>query len=239
MPAASKQYVVYITKYFGKLLPPLYIGSSNIVKIKNGYNGSVLSKKWKQIYKDEQKQNKSLFKTRILSCYDTRQDALNEEKRLHIKYNVVKSNRFFNESIARVNGFFGMDVSGKNNPNYGNKWSDEMKDKASLRMKNSDCYFTRNDRIEWYENKTEQEINNINLKKGRSGNKNAFFGKHHTKENILKSTTNRRNNNNGAYHNYEQKECEFCGKVFTALMFHIKYCKQNPNKINRKNTKEK
>jgi len=67
-----KKYIVYITKYKGNLLPPFYIGSSYEEKILNGYNGSIRSKKYKEIYKKEQKENKHLFITRILSYHETR-----------------------------------------------------------------------------------------------------------------------------------------------------------------------
>jgi len=49
------KYVVYLTHYKGTKLPKWYIGSSNELKVKNGYNGSVKSKKYKKIYLKEQK----------------------------------------------------------------------------------------------------------------------------------------------------------------------------------------
>ena len=114
------QYCVYLTIYSGTKLPLFYVGSSSIEKVQNGYNGSVTSKKYKAIYLKEQKENKHLFKTIIIrTCYN-RSMALAMEQFIHIKDNVVKSDLFFNMSVANKNGFFGMDVSGKNNPNYGN-----------------------------------------------------------------------------------------------------------------------
>lgn len=117
----NRRYCTYITFYSGNLLPPWYIGSSYEEKILNGYNGSVASKKWKEIYLKEQKENKHLFKTRILNVYVNRHDALKEELRLQKKHKVVTNNKYFNESYANINGYFGRDVSGENNPNYGNK----------------------------------------------------------------------------------------------------------------------
>lgn len=101
------KYVVYLTKYKGDKLPSWYIGSSNIDKIKNGYNGTILSKKYKEKYDKEQKENKHFFKTRVLSYHKTRQCALDEELRLQKKHNVVKNKDYINESYAQVNGFFG------------------------------------------------------------------------------------------------------------------------------------
>jgi len=126
-----KKYIVYITKYKGNLLPPFYIGSSYEEKVLKGYNGSIRSKKYKEIYKKEQKENKHLFITRILSYHETREKALEEELRLQKKHNVVKNEKYFNESYASINGYFGRDVAGKDNPNYGKKLSEERKEQIS------------------------------------------------------------------------------------------------------------
>ena len=112
------KYVVYITYYKGDKLPPFYIGSSTESKIHSGYNGSISSKKYKEIYRNEQKENKHLFKTRILSYHNTNEDALKEELRLQKKHCVVNNNKYFNESYAQPSGYFGRDVSGKNNPMF-------------------------------------------------------------------------------------------------------------------------
>ena len=122
----QKQYVVYITRYSGTKLPNWYIGSSYEQKVLNGYNGTVLSKKYKKIYNDEQKHNKHLFKTKILSYHSSPEKALEEELRLQKAHFVVSNNNYFNESYAQPNGFFGRDVSGKNNPMYGTSRTGEQ-----------------------------------------------------------------------------------------------------------------
>lgn len=124
-------YVVYLTMYSGTLLPKWYIGSTNIDKLNNGYTGSVASKKWKVIYNNEIKDNNHLFKTRILSKHHTREEALTEELRLHEMHKVKSNTRYFNEAYAVIDGMFGRDVSGENNPNYGKKASEETKRKQS------------------------------------------------------------------------------------------------------------
>lgn len=121
-------YCTYLTVYKGDKLPRRYIGSTTVVKIKNGYNGSVSSKKWEEIYKQEQRDNKQLFKTRILSTHETDKEAREMELRLHLKYDVVSSDLYFNESLAKPNGHFGRDVSGKNNPMYGKNRTGETHD---------------------------------------------------------------------------------------------------------------
>lgn len=118
-------YVVYLTMYSGVKLPHWYVGSSTSENVKNGYNGSVRSERWKEIYYIEQKENKNLFKTRILSYHETREDALAEELRIQKLHNVVKNIKYFNESYATINGYFGKNVSGELNPFYGKKHTQE------------------------------------------------------------------------------------------------------------------
>jgi hypothetical protein len=113
-------FCVYLVKYCGDKLPPKYIGSTSIKKAKSSkYFGSVRSKKWKDIFKSELKNNFHLFSLQILSEHETREQAWAEELRLQKINDVVKSTEYFNESYASINGMFGRDTSGKNNPMYG------------------------------------------------------------------------------------------------------------------------
>ena len=135
-----KRYVVYLTRYRGNKLPPWYIGSTFEENILNGYTGSVQSKKWKEIYTIELERNRQLFKTRILSYHSTREEAVQEELRLQHLHKVKTSEKYFNESYAAPNGYFGRDVTGELNPFYGKTHSQESKDKrnASLDSINED-----------------------------------------------------------------------------------------------------
>ena len=105
-------YCTYATFYSGNKLPPFYIGSSSVEKVKNGYHGSVASKRWKSIYKYELKENPYLFSTEIVETFNDRKSATKYELELQIANDVVKSKWFFNESYAVVNGFFGMNKTG-------------------------------------------------------------------------------------------------------------------------------
>lgn len=131
-------YCVYITTYHGNLMPSYYIGSSKVCKVESGYRGSVRSKKWRHIWESELTNNPSLFETKILSYHETRQDALSEELRIQLLNEVVKSHEWINESYARLNGYFGRDVSGSANPMYGKgnnviKWCSDNREKVSKR----------------------------------------------------------------------------------------------------------
>ena len=101
-----KVYVIYLTEYLGTKLPRWYIGSTfkdNILK--NNYNGSPKSKMWKTIYKEEQINNKHLFKTEIIyECYD-REVAIDIERKFQVLANAVERDDYMNKSFA--GGSFG------------------------------------------------------------------------------------------------------------------------------------
>lgn len=114
-------YCVYLTLYFGNKLPKRYVGSSHVKRVNNGYNGTPTSKRYAETYYKEQKENKHLFKTRILSYHNTRKEAFEEELRLQIKYDVVRSDNYFNMGFAKRNGCYGISLSGEKHPQYGMK----------------------------------------------------------------------------------------------------------------------
>lgn len=79
-------------------------------------------------------------------------------------------------------------MKGENNPNFGNRWDDEQKLKASNRMKNDKNSFLYKIKgktfEELYGEEKAKEIKNklsINFSK-RIGDKNSFYGKHHSEE---------------------------------------------------------
>lgn len=109
----------YLTIYSGTLLPPFYIGSTSLDKFNKGYHGTVLSKKYKLIYNSELKNNPHLFDSCIIDEFETRKEATECELYYQKQMNAVKSELFFNMSIASKDGCFGMDTSGENHPLYG------------------------------------------------------------------------------------------------------------------------
>ena len=107
-------YCVYLTTYRGTHLPMFYIGSSSVERVNNGYKGSVSSIAYKNIWKEELKNNSHLFKTKIISTHVSSNEARSKELELQEKLNVVKSPMYINMSTARVNGFFGNSVTPAN-----------------------------------------------------------------------------------------------------------------------------
>lgn len=176
-------YCTYLTIYHGNKLPPFYIGSSRVDRIKNGYRGSVSSKKYKEIWKNELSNNPHLFKTYILTYHDSQKMSILKELFFHEKLNVVKSEMYINRSKARKNGFFGMDVSGSNNPMFGTDRSVNHP-RGMFGKKHSE-----NTKSEWSKKR-----------KGKmTGDKNPMFGKTWTKEQREKILAKRVGKKRGPY----------------------------------------
>lgn len=101
---SNPKYCVYLTIYSGNKLPIFYIGSTELSKFNNGYVGSVSSKKYGKIWKEELKNNTDLFKTKLISIYDTRKEAYDKEEKLQKILGVIKNPLYVNMSFA--NGKF-------------------------------------------------------------------------------------------------------------------------------------
>ena len=130
-------FCTYVTEYFGDKMPSKYVGSSSVDAVENGYRGSVSSEKYKEIWKSEIKNNPQLFRTTIITIHHNREEALEEELKIQLLNDVVKSAEWINESLAQPNGFFGRDVSGENNPMFGKTHSNQTIEK----LKNSGTLF--------------------------------------------------------------------------------------------------
>ena len=97
-------YCTYLTVYTGNKLPPFYIGSTSVDNISKGYRGSVLSKKYKSIWKQELSDHPDLFETIILTRHETRQEALDKEIIFHEAFSVARNPMYIN--MAHANGKF-------------------------------------------------------------------------------------------------------------------------------------
>lgn len=96
----NKPFCTYLIFYSGNKLPPFYIGSTSVEKLKRGYMGTICSKQYKKIWKNELNENRQLFKVKIISLHDTRKDALSKEEILQKKLNVIVSPLYVNMAIA-------------------------------------------------------------------------------------------------------------------------------------------
>lgn len=122
-------YAVYRTTYVGTKMPKFYIGSSSLSKIQNGYRGSVRSKKYREVWKEELRTNPQLFSIEILSIHEDRYEALVEEKRIQEEIDVIKRPDYINRGVSL--GIFGLELRGERNPFFSRKLSEEAKKKIS------------------------------------------------------------------------------------------------------------
>lgn len=165
-------FIVYLTIYSGDKLPPFYIGSTSLKKFNEGYTGSVRSQKYKKIYYEEKINNPHLFDVCIVDMFETRKEAICAEYKYQKLNDVVKSDKFFNMSMASPNGFFGMSTAKEDNPFYNKKHT-----KTALKIM-SECKL--GDKNPCYGLKREKH--SIAMK----GSKNPFYNKKHTKEALIK-----------------------------------------------------
>jgi hypothetical protein len=123
-------YATYITIYKGNKLPPFYIGHAKVENIENGYLGSVSSKKYKSIWKEEISKNRGLFSIKILKIFNNKSDALSHERLIQKTLKVHTNSLYINMSIVKDNFFV-------SNPecHKGKKHSEETKKKLSLSNK--------------------------------------------------------------------------------------------------------
>ena len=116
-------------------MPQNYIGSTSTKQVEEGYMGSIASEQYKSIWKKELKEHPELFNINIVSYHDTRPNATWKELQIQKIFNVVQNPLFVNKAYAIINGCFGMDVSGENNPNFQNHWNADQKKRAATTSK--------------------------------------------------------------------------------------------------------
>lgn len=182
-------YCVYLTEYLGDRLPRYYVGSSSLDKIHSGYKGSVSSKEFEEIWNEEISKNPKLFITTIISNHETRLEALEEELKYQLEHDVVNRKDYINKSLARINGFFGMDVSGKNNPMYGtNRTGEKHSGGSNISKALKQFYATER-------GESKKKIMSENM----SGDSNPMRGKEHTEEYKNKMSSRMSGENNPMY----------------------------------------
>jgi hypothetical protein len=229
-------YCVYLTTYIGDKLPKYYVGSSSLLKIQNGYKGSVSSKEWKHIWNFEIKEHPELFSVAVVSKHNTRVEALNAELQYQLKHNVVESKEWINKSLSQPDGFFGMDVSGKNNPMYGKSRVGE-KHQGGHNISNSlkQFYSTQkglkqkqkqSHKMLGENNPMWQKQHSDEFKKKQSermkGENNPMFGKTQSKENKMKQSERMKGENNPSCK--LRKSYEVNGKIVNNAKL---FCEEN------------
>jgi hypothetical protein len=214
----QQEYVVYLTTYHGTLLPPRYIGSTNLQNLYNGYTGSVRSKKYQSIYQSELKLHPELFETVILHLSYTREEALAAELEIQKMNNVVKSPNYFNMAYAQKNGFFGISAVGEDSHNYGKIRTPEHL--AAISGENSHHFGKKG-----VKNHNYGKIRTLEQKLKQTGENNPNYGKKQTPEQKAKQIA--------AQTGKKQKTviCPHCNKsggISAMKQWHFDNCKHKP-----------
>jgi hypothetical protein len=142
------------------------------------------------MFKNIFKKVKDQCRTRILSVHEEHYDSLGEELRLQVKYDVIKSDRYFNMSYARPNGYFGSSMSGEAHPFYGRTHTPEVKKRLSEHTKRH------------YKEGKISPFKTLDVK----GENNPFYGKTHTEE------TKEKMRKPKSF--VPKRPCPHCGKVY-------------------------
>jgi hypothetical protein len=168
-------HIVYLIQIKRKEYPNKYIGIKSNSSIIDGkiygyrglYEGSSTDKEYKNII------NTCGYDAILLGQFDDWLDALQYEKELHINYDVVANEEFFNKTIATENTYC--------NPEYATYKN--VKTGKVVRLKRNHHKVISGEYVGVTKNRIlgEQEKKS----RGRSGNLNPFYGKTH-KEDVIK-----------------------------------------------------
>ena len=95
-------FCVYVTFYGGNKLPPFYIGYVRVNRLFSGYHGSVSSKQYGVIWKEELRAHPELFKTKILKIYNHKEETQEREYFLQKSLSVSTNPLYSNKIISKI-----------------------------------------------------------------------------------------------------------------------------------------
>ena len=163
-----------------------------------------------------------VFNTLAPNGYNLKRGGVHGKRPNHSKRMMGENNSMWGK-MGENSPMYGVRKFGKDNPNYGKKWSKEKKQIASNKMK------------EWYKNHPE----------AMKGENHPMFGKHHTKETLQLQSDVKIGEKNPMYgkkHSEETKRkrknihknrqkifCKYCNKKYKYpknLENHKKICKE-------------
>jgi hypothetical protein len=145
-----------------------YVGSTSVSKIKNGYRGSVASKAYKEIWITELKNNPQLFETKIISFHSKREEAIQKENLFHKKLGVVLNDLYINRANAILDGCFGSDNKGVNNPMFGT-----VREDAKIRLLTNNPM--KNSKIAAKVSHKKKELRSSGLHKSTKNSRNTLI----------------------------------------------------------------
>lgn len=95
-----------------------------------------------------------------------------------------------------------LNIMGEKNPNFGNKWNNQQRERMSKQRKGLDSKIKGKSFEEIYGEEKAKELKKSisNYAKTRTGEKNSFYGKKHTEENIKFFSETQKNKPNKSYY---------------------------------------
>lgn len=139
----------------------------------------------------------------IIETFSTREDALQAEVNLHKFYQVDKNPHFANKARQKSTGFFYAEKkSGKDNPFYGKKHSEETKEKISKQSKGRSGIKKYREDNHFYGKSHSQETKELIRQKTLEQFKtlgHPFKGKKHSEKTKQKFRENNKGKNNPNY----------------------------------------
>jgi group I intron endonuclease len=196
-------------------------------------------------FKDDQKNHSENYKYKIVRICSTRKEADALEIKLQKKFNVGKSEAFYNKATRTSMGFdrtgttqtpetrqkMSEAKTGENNPNFGKDFSPETKLKMSEAHKGENHYMFGKYHSEETKLKMSEAKQNMSdetkqkMSEAHKGENHYMFGKYHSEETKLKMSEAHTGVPKGPQ---EQVQCPHCGKIGgKSLMarWHFDNCK--------------
>ena len=159
-----------------------------------------------------------------------------------VKKNSETNKKRYTKMSEDERKFLSKKMTGKNNPNYGNKWSNEQRKRASLiqkkKVEEGTCSFLKLhgktfEELYGKEKACEMKEKLSKYASSRTGEKNAFFGKHHNEETKRKIAEKNRGRKNEAqfkkvlYNGIIYESAAECGRKLGISHVTISYRAKN------------
>jgi hypothetical protein len=163
----QKPFCTYLTVIIHEDLPFMYIGKGKTKDVIEGrYKGSVSSKKYRDIFNRLKKEQPHLIQSEVINQFETNEEAIAEEIKLHKLYDVKNCPVFMNKANQTTVGCaFTNGLLGENNGMYGKQHSEEskiqMSEKAKVRTKEKNSMYGK-------QHSEESKIQMSAKKKGRT-----------------------------------------------------------------------
>jgi hypothetical protein len=191
----EKPFCTYLTVIIHEDLPFMYIGKGKTKDVISGkYKGSIRSKQYRDIFNKLKKESPHLVQSEVINQFETNEEAIAEEIKLHKLYDVKNCPVFMNKANQTAKGCaFANGLKGEKHPLYGKKHSAETRSRQSavkkgennpMFGKNGDEHpmFGKKHSAETKDHYSELRKQENNPMFGKKGDEHPKYGKKHSAE---------------------------------------------------------